>query len=106
MKKKKIFSQQSVNSNVTMTSESVDDIFAKIKSTLLKKNEDYGSASFDLGMVGNVVHIHDKESRLRTLVEKYISESGVPNFESIEDTLCDMIGYCVIGLHILKNEIK
>ena len=57
-------------------------------------------ASFDLGLNGNMVHLWDKVVRYRNMVE---SEAD-PNFESIEDTLRDIIGYAVIGLHILKLE--
>ena len=33
-----------------------------------------------------------------------VGSGDKPNFESIEDTLKDIIGYAVIGLHILKSE--
>ena len=70
---------------------------------LIKKNEDYGSASFDLGLNGNMVHIYDKACRFKSLIEK--ANKGVePNFESIEDTLKDLMGYAIIGLLILKND--
>jgi hypothetical protein len=84
----------------TMTKESVDEILNSVGEILIKKNADYGGASFDLGTTGNMVHIWDKTRRYRTLVEN----SGQPNFEGIEDTLKDIIGYAVIGLHILKAE--
>jgi len=84
-----------------MTEESVKAITDEILSTLLKKNEDYGGASFDLGTVGNMVHLWDKIRRYRTLVEK---KETSPNFETIEDTLKDIIGYGIIGLLILRNE--
>lgn len=85
-----------------MTTDSVNAIFNEVGETLIKKNADYGGASFDLGLIGNMVHIHDKESRFRNLVHKEFTGQQ-PNFESLEDTLKDLIGYCVIGLHILKN---
>ena len=86
-----------------MTRESIDEIFNGMAELLAKKNEDYKGASFDLGIDGNFVHIWDKVSRLRHLLDN--RKSGcVPNFEGIEDTYRDLIGYCVIGLHILKSE--
>lgn len=88
---------------VIINPEDVDKIFGEVKKTLIAKNEDYGGASFDLGLIGNMVHIHDKESRYRTLVEKKEGEISA-NYESIEDTLKDLIGYCVIGLLILNYE--
>lgn len=88
-----------------MTEKSIDEIMNSIAEILLKKNSDYGGASFDLGIVGNMVHIWDKASRYRNLVEKQMKGEKA-NFESIEDTLRDIIGYAVIGLHILENDKK
>lgn len=86
-----------------MTKESVDEIFNGMSELLVKKNKDYKGASFDLGLNGNMVHLWDKISRYRHMVE--IKARGEkPNFEGIEDTLKDIIGYAVIGLHILKSE--
>lgn len=86
-----------------MTQESINAIFNGMSEMLVKKNQDYKGASFDLGMNGNMVHLWDKVSRYRNMVEN--SHKGEqPNFESIEDTLKDIIGYAVIGIHILKAE--
>lgn len=86
-----------------MTKESVKGIFDEMADILVKKNEDYKGASFDLGIEGNFVHIWDKVSRLRHLLDN--RQSGKKqNFESMEDTYRDIIGYCVIGLHILYSE--
>jgi hypothetical protein len=86
-----------------MTKESIEQLFKEITETLVKKNEDYGSASFDLGLIGNMVHVWDKTKRYRSLVEKQM-QGEKPNFETVEDTLKDLIGYAVIGLHILKEQ--
>lgn len=86
-----------------MTKESIDGIFDGMCDILLKKNADYKGASFVLGLNGNMVHIWDKVSRYRSMVEN--KNAGIePNFEGIEDTLKDIIGYAVIGLHILSKE--
>jgi hypothetical protein len=77
-----------------------------IIQTLIKKNQDYGGASFDLGLTGNMVHLWDKVKRYKTLVERKLISNGEPNFESIQDTLKDIIGYSLIGLIILENESK
>jgi hypothetical protein len=84
-----------------MNEKQLKEITEDIIQLLLKKNEDYGSASFDLGLNGNMVHLWDKVSRYRILVEKYGKQ---PNFETIQDTLKDIIGYAIIGLIILKEE--
>ena len=84
-----------------MNQESIKKITDEMTETLLKKNQDYGGASFDLGLNGNMVHLWDKVRRFRSLVE---AESKNPNFESIGDTLKDIIGYAIIGLHILNEK--
>jgi len=84
-----------------MDKESIKKITDDVTEILLKKNQDYGGASFDLGLNGNMVHLWDKVKRFRSLVE---NNSKNPNFEGIDDTLKDIIGYAVIGLHILNDE--
>jgi hypothetical protein len=84
-----------------MDEESIKKITNEITEILLKKNQDYGGASFDLGLNGNMVHLWDKVSRYRTLIQNYKDN---PNFESIDDTLKDIIGYAIIGLHIMKDK--
>ena len=83
-----------------MTEESIRAIFEPMIQLLLKKNADYGGASFDLGSTGNMVHLWDKVRRYRSLTES--KREG--NFESVKDTLHDIIGYSVIGIHILDLE--
>lgn len=83
-----------------MDEKSIRDITDEVTAILLKKNQDYGGASFDLGLNGNMVHLWDKVKRYKTLIEKKES----PNFESIEDTLRDIIGYAIIGLHIIEDK--
>lgn len=84
-----------------MNKESIKKITDEVTEILLKKNQDYGGASFDLGLNGNMVHLWDKVSRFRSLIG---CDKKEPNFESLEDTLKDIIGYAVIGLHILGDE--
>ncbi len=86
-----------------MTEQQIKEVTEEITQLLLRKNEDYGGASFELGLNGNMVHIYDKANRYRTLIEK-MHKGQTPNFESIEDTLKDIMGYAIIGLLILKNE--
>lgn len=85
-----------------MTEQEIKEITDNVTKILLKKNADYGSASFDLGLNGNMVHLWDKIRRYRSLIEK----KEIPNFESIEDTLKDIIGYAIIGLIILKQDTQ
>lgn len=81
-----------------MTRESIQGIFNSMTDLLLKKNHDYKGASFDLGFTGNFVHLWDKVMRLKRVFD---NPNDKPNFESVEDTYRDIIGYCVIGLHII-----
>lgn len=81
-----------------MTRESIQGIFDGMTDLLLKKNHDYKGASFDLGFTGNFVHLWDKVMRLKRVFD---NPNDKPNFEGIEDTYRDIIGYCVIGLHII-----
>ena len=66
----------------------------------MKKNKDYGGASCDLGLNGNMVHLWDKVNWYRSFVEN----GGNHNYESIEDTLKDIIGYAIIGVLIMKDQ--
>lgn len=90
-----------ISESPQMTEESIKEVFDGMAELLAKKNRDYKGASFDLGLQGNMVHLWDKVNRYRNLVNGADS-----HFESIEDTLKDIIGYAVIGLHILKSENK
>ena len=86
-----------------MTKQSIEKIFAPMVDLLVKKNHDYKGASFDLGLDGNFVHIWDKVSWMRRLID--LRKKGEKqNFEGLVDTYHDLIGYCVIGLHILQAE--
>jgi ppGpp synthetase/RelA/SpoT-type nucleotidyltranferase len=89
-----------------MTEEKIRQITDSVTDTLMKKNQDYGGASFDLGTNGNMVHLWDKVKRYRTLVEKSNKGESQPNFESLQDTLKDIIGYAIIGLIIIGSETK
>ena len=86
------------NKGKEMTRESIQGIFDGMTDLLLKKNHDYKGASFDLGFTGNFVHLWDKVMRLKRTFD---NPNDKPNFEGIEDTYRDIIGYCVIGLHII-----
>jgi len=79
-------------------------ILEEIVQMLIKKNQEYGGASFDLGLNGNMVHLWDKIKRYRTLVEKKLHDGSDPTFENIQDTLKDIIGYGLIGLVILEKD--
>lgn len=96
-----------MNNQTSLTREQITSIVGEVTDLLLKKNQDYGSASFDLGINGNMVHIWDKAKRYKTLVEKQLfQKEAEPNFESIRDTLKDIIGYAIIGIVILDKDAQ
>ena len=86
-----------------MNEKNLKEITDDVIQILLKKNVDYGGASFDLGLNGNMVHLWDKIKRYRTLVENQ-NKGLEPNFESVQDTLKDIMGYAIIGLLILDDD--
>lgn len=86
-----------------MNEKNLKEITDDVIQILLKKNVDYGGASFDLGLNGNMVHLWDKIKRYRTLVENQ-NKISEPNFESVQDTLKDIMGYAIIGLLILDDD--
>ncbi|HEV7332541.1 MAG TPA: nucleotide modification associated domain-containing protein [Flavisolibacter sp.] len=88
----------------TLDEQQLKKMMEEVIQILLKKNEDYGGASFDLGLNGNMVHLWDKVKRYKTLIERKLLQGESPNFESIQDTLRDIIGYALIGLVILKTD--
>ena len=83
-----------------MDQHSIKIITDQVTELLIKKNQDYCGASFDLGLNGNMVHLWDKIKRYRCIIE---NKGNTPNFEPLRDTLNDIIGYAIIGLHILEN---
>ena len=82
------------------TEKQIEDNCKALSKLLVSKNRDYGAASFDMGLIGNVVHIWDKASRYKTL----ILDKRQPSFEGVEDTLIDIAGYAIIGLIILEED--
>ena len=64
-------------------------------STLVKKQLDYGHGNINkFGTTGILVRLSDKVQRFKNLSSKKLK----PQVESIQDTLLDIVGYCVIGL--------
>ena len=74
-------------------------IMNRIVELLVKKNHDYGNSfGNQLANHGPIVfkiRMEDKISRLRTLLT---TDAQVKD-ESIEDTLRDIIGYCILFIH-------
>lgn len=80
----------------------------KLADTLTKKNAAYGDAfgkSVEkYGYIAALVRMSDKWNRLNTLM---LDSDGIDNLgESIQDTLLDLAGYCILTMAELDNENK
>jgi hypothetical protein len=66
-----------------------------VVSTLVRKQQDYGHENIRrFGRSGLIMRCHDKVARLNNLYGADL----VPNHESINDTLLDIVGYATIGI--------
>lgn len=88
--------------------ESYKDYTDKLADILAKKNAAYGDAfgkSIEkYGYVAALVRMSDKWNRLNNLM---LDDDGIDNLgESIQDTLLDLAGYCILTMAVLDNENK
>ncbi|MGC8767372.1 MAG: nucleotide modification associated domain-containing protein [Brevinematia bacterium] len=77
----------------------LNSIVSNIVDLLIQKNADYGDSYFklrdDFGKISFIVRLVDKTERLKNLAKKesyFFSESE-------EDTIKDIIGYCLLELY-------
>lgn len=69
-------------------------------ATLCRKQHDYGHGNINrFGIYGVIVRLSDKIERLDNLGSKQVK----PQNESIQDTLTDIVGYCVIALMLMDE---
>lgn len=62
--------------------------------TLVRKQTDYGHENIRrFGSKGLYVRLHDKVARLENL----LSKGALPENESLQDNIMDVVGYCAIG---------
>lgn len=67
-----------------------------MSNLLVSKQRDYGHGNImKFGLTGILIRLNDKIERLGNLRRKNVIE---PKNESIDDTLKDIIGYCVVAL--------
>lgn len=67
----------------------------KIKTTLVKKQKDYGPKNIEkFGINGIVIRIYDKIARLENLLNK----NSFAENEPLQDTLLDIVGYSIIAV--------
>ena len=79
---------------------------AEIAALVKKKNEDYGGSYYKLrdtyGPTSFLIRLADKTGRL----DELLSGKGKKpvSGETIEDTIKDVMGYCLLELQYRKNE--
>ena len=66
-----------------------------------KKNTDYGDAFANYGVIGVLVRMGDKISRLQSITRKGIS---LINNESLRDTLIDLHNYSAMAIMLLDED--
>ncbi len=84
----------------------MSDICDEIISTLKKKNDDYGNSYIKnierFGKQAMLIPMFNKLDRLESL-----SKKENQNFESFEDSLRDLMGYCLMATqHLIKTRGK
>ena len=89
-----------------MTSENfrvkqLEKIQLEGKELFEKKNQDYGDAFADYGVVGVLVRIGDKLRRFQNINKKGIH---VVNDEALRDTLIDLHNYSAMAVMLMDEE--
>lgn len=70
----------------------------------LRKNQDYGDAFADMGVVGVMVRLNDKLKRALSITNERVE---IIQFESLRDTLIDLHNYAAMGIILLdETQIK
>lgn len=76
----------------------------RIVELLIKKNIDYGDSFFHMmdrfGMLSFIIRITDKVGRLESIEKRQKIEVKT---ESVQDTIDDIIGYCLLLKHYLMK---
>ena len=68
-----------------------------------KKNQDYGDAFANYGVIGVLIRMGDKISRLQSITNKNIS---LVNTETMRDTLIDLHNYSAMAIMLLDEDDK
>ena len=66
-----------------------------------KKNQDYGDAFANYGIVGVLVRMGDKIARAQSITKKGVS---LVNTESLRDTLIDLHNYSAMAIMLLDEK--
>ena len=82
--------------------QQLEEIHKEALELFKRKNQDYGDAFADFGLIGILVRLNDKLKRAISITENSIS---LVEDEKIKDTLIDIHNYAAMGL-MLANENK
>ena len=81
-----------------------DEIIKDCKKIAIKKNIMYGSEGLKrFGLKGIVCRLGDKQDRLVNMT--WNNQKDLNN-ESIEDTLKDMLNYCIYSIMVLNGKLE
>jgi len=72
----------------------------RCRNIFRKKNEDYGNAFLDFGVIGILVRICDKINRISNLKQKNKTPEVID--ENIDDTFLDLFNYSVLALCLIE----
>jgi ribosomal protein S27AE len=87
----------------------VQKTLSSVENLLLEKHHDYGEDNLsEFGVYGILVRVTDKVARLKNLIDKQASGTGVPEVssENIEDTWRDLAGYALQALIMSRMKTK
>jgi hypothetical protein len=98
----RLFSNSSNTSNINRV-EQMETIQKEGLELFRKKNQDYGDAFASYGVIGVLVRMGDKISRLQSITTNSIS---LINSESLRDTLIDLHNYSAMAIMLLDEDKK
>ena len=99
----KLFDNKNVKSSNTSRVEQMESIQKEGLELFRKKNQDYGDAFASYGVVGVLVRMGDKISRLQSITNKCVS---LIDSESLRDTLIDLHNYSAMAIMLLDEDKK
>ena len=97
-----LFSNTSNSSTINRV-EQMETIQKEGLELFRKKNQDYGDAFASYGVIGVLVRMGDKISRLQSITTNSIS---LINSESLRDTLIDLHNYSAMAIMLLDEDKK
>ena len=98
----RLFSNTSNSSTINRV-EQMETIQKESLELFRKKNQDYGDAFASYGVIGVLVRMGDKISRLQSITTNSIS---LINSESLRDTLIDLHNYSAMAIMLLDEDKK